>query len=126
MKYILTRFLLYLLCLPCIAYASDRPNIIVVMSDDVGFSDIGCYGSEIETPNLDSLAHSGIRFTQFYNTARCCPTRAALLTGLYSHQANIGHMMEDMSTKAGEAYSGDLSRKAVTISEVLKSSGYGT
>ena len=61
----------------------------------MGFSDIGCYGSEIPTPNLDKLAAGGLRFTQFYNTGRCCPTRASLLTGLYPHQAGVGHMTED-------------------------------
>src|SRR5215467_6971446 len=75
--------------------AQSRPNIIIIMSDDMGFSDIGCYGGEINTPNLDSLAANGVRFTQFYNTARCCPTRAALLTGLYSHQTDVGHMIDD-------------------------------
>ena len=64
------------------ARAADRPNVIVIMSDDMGYSDLGCYGSEIATPNLDALAAGGVRFTQFYNTARCCPTRASLLTGL--------------------------------------------
>jgi len=72
-----------------------RPNVIIIMSDDMGFSDIGCYGSEIQTPTLDRLAADGVRFTQFYNTARCCPTRASLLTGLYQHQAGIGHLMGD-------------------------------
>lgn len=70
--------------------AGKRPNIIVILSDDMGFSDLGCYGSEIQTPNLDGLASGGLRFTQFYNTARCCPTRASLLTGLYPHQAGMG------------------------------------
>ena len=65
------------------AKASDKPNIIIIMADDMGFSDIGCYGSEIETPSLDALAANGLRFKQFYNTARCCPTRASLLTGLW-------------------------------------------
>lgn len=65
------------------APAAQQPNIIVILSDDMGFSDIGCYGGEIATPNLDALAAKGLRFTQFYNTARCCPTRASLLTGLY-------------------------------------------
>src|SRR6266446_5808949 len=74
---------------------ADRPNIIIIMADDMGFSDIGCYGSEVSTPNLDRLAAGGLRFTQFYNTARCCPTRASLLTGLYAHQTGIGHMIED-------------------------------
>ena len=75
------------------AAAADRPNIIVIMSDDMGISDLGCYGSEIETPNLDKLASEGVRFTQFYNMARCCPSRAALLTGLAPHQAGVGHML---------------------------------
>lgn len=103
-----------------------RPNIILIMADDVGYSDLGCYGGEISTPNLDALAQGGVRFTQFYNTARCCPTRAALLTGLYSHQAGIGHMMNDHRAKAGPGYSGDLSRSAVTLAEVLRAAGYAT
>lgn len=106
--------------------ADSRPNVILIMSDDVGYSDLGCYGSEIATPHLDALASGGVRFTQFYNTARCCPTRASLLTGLYAHQAGIGHMVDDWSTKVGEAYAGDLSRKAVTIAEALKPAGYAT
>src|SRR5262252_662498 len=75
--------------------AADRPNIVVVLVDDMGFSDIGCYGSEIPTPNLDRLAANGMRFTQFYNCARCCPSRASLLTGLYPHQAGVGGMTVD-------------------------------
>ena len=106
--------------------AAEKPNIIVILSDDVGYSDIGCFGGEIETPNLDALAKSGLRFTQFYNTGRCCPTRASLLTGLYAHQAGIGHMVDDWSVKAGESYAGDLSKKAVTLAEVLKAGGYST
>ena len=70
------------------------PNILIVLVDDMGFSDLGCYGSEINTPNLDALAAGGLKFTQFYNTGRCCPTRASLLTGLYPHQAGVGHMTE--------------------------------
>lgn len=76
------------------AAVSPRPNIIVILSDDVGYSDIGCFGGEIKTPNLDALAAGGLRFTQFYNTARCCPTRASLLTGLYPHQAGVGYMTD--------------------------------
>ena len=106
--------------------ADDRPNIIVIMSDDMGYSDIGCYGGEIETPNLDALAAGGLRFTQFYNTARCCPTRASLLTGLYAHQAGIGHMVDSRAESVGEAYAGELSQRAVTIAEVLKTAGYNT
>lgn len=100
-----------------------RPNIIIIMADDLGYSDLGCYGGEINTPNLDLLASKGIRFTQFYNTARCCPTRAALLTGLYPHQAGIGQMTMDTG-KPG--YRGFLTENTVTIAEVLKSAGYNT
>jgi arylsulfatase len=101
--------------------AEQRPNIIYILADDMGFSDIGCYGGEIDTPNLDALAKGGLRFTQFYNTARCCPTRASLLTGLYPHQAGIGHMMEDRKL---EGYTGSLNKKCVTIAEALKPAGY--
>ena len=100
---------------------NQRPNIIVMLSDDMGFSDIGCYGGEINTPHLDQLAAGGLRFTQFYNTARCCPTRASLLTGLYPHQAGVGHMMED---KGLDGYRGNLNRRCVTIAEALKPAGY--
>ena len=100
---------------------SAPPNLIYILADDMGFSDIGCYGGEIDTPNLDALAKGGLRFTQFYNTARCCPTRAALLTGLYPHQAGIGHMMEDRQM---EGYRGNLNKKCVTIAEALKPAGY--
>ena len=103
------------------AEPARRPNIIVILSDDVGFSDIGCYGGEIATPNLDALAKGGVRFKQFYNTARCCPTRASLLTGLHPHQAGIGHMMEDRGL---EGYRGNLNRSCVTIAEALKPAGY--
>lgn len=102
---------------------NTRPNIILIMADDMGYSDIGCYGGVINTPVLDGLAENGLRFTQFYNTARCCPTRASLLTGLYQHQAGIGHMMQD---KGYDAYRGDLSKQSVTIAEALKEAGYST
>jgi arylsulfatase len=106
---------------------SKRPNIIIIMSDDMGYSDLGCYGGEIETPNLDALAAGGLRFSQFYNTARCCPTRASLLTGLYAHQANIGHMVDGAGPRSGlSSYAGELSDHAVTIAEVLQSAGYST
>ena len=108
---------------PSLASGRKRPNIILIMADDMGYSDIGCYGGEIRTPNLDRLAARGLRFTQFYNTARCCPTRAALMTGLYQHQAGVGHMMTD---KGYDAYRGDLNNRCVTIAEVLKPAGYGT
>ena len=72
--------------------ASGRPNVVVILVDDMGWSDIGSYGGEIATPHLDALAANGVRFTQFYSTPRCSPSRAALLTGLYPHQAGMGHL----------------------------------
>ncbi len=105
------------------AASAERPNIIVMLVDDMGFSDLGCYGSEIPTPHLDALAANGLRFTQFYNTGRCCPTRAALLTGLYSHQAGIGHMTDD---KGVPGYQGRLNRQCVTMAQVLQPAGYFT
>jgi arylsulfatase A-like enzyme len=103
--------------------AANRPNILLIMSDDVGYSDIGCFGGEIQTPHLDALAKNGVRFTQFYNATRCCPTRASLLTGLYPHQAGVGHMIRPVDYPG---YRGDLSRQAVTIAEVLRGGGYRT
>ncbi|MBL7218485.1 MAG: arylsulfatase [Phycisphaerae bacterium] len=102
-----------------------KPNIVLIMTDDMGFSDLGCYGSEISTPNLDSLAAGGLRFTQFYNTGRCCPTRASLLTGLYPHQAGVGHMTGDRGP-AHPGYRGRLTGRCVTIAEVLGPAGYYT
>src|SRR5687767_8507281 len=98
---------------PAAAGADTRPNIIVILADDMGYSDLGCYGSEIQTPHLDQLAATGMRFTQFYNIPRCGPTRASLLTGVYSHQAGIES-------------TGDLSERAVTLAEVLQAAGYRT
>jgi len=110
--------------------AAERPNVIVILADDMGFSDLGCYGSEINTPNLDALAAGGMRFSQFYNSARCCPTRASLMTGLDPHQTGIGHMTEEPGEKIPPdrppAYQAYLNRSSVTIAEVLKDSGYAT
>jgi len=100
-----------------------RPNILLILNDDMGYSDLGCYGGEIRTPTLDRLAADGLRFTQFYNTARCCPSRASLLTGLHPHQADVGHMVGDDGI---DGYRGDLSRRAVTIAEALRPAGYRT
>ncbi len=100
-----------------------RPNILLILADDLGFSDLGCYGSSIATPNLDRLAAGGLRFTQFYNCARCCPTRAALLTGLYPHQAGVGHMLGDWS-RFGAAYSNGLNEHTATLAEMLHEAGY--
>lgn len=103
------------------AQAKKRPNIVVILADDLGYSDIGCYGGEIRTPHLDKLAKKGLRFTNFFNTARCCPSRAALLTGLYSHQAGVGHMTENLKLPG---YQGGLNRNCLTIAELLRMIGY--
>ena len=105
-------------------FKSHQPNIIIILADDMGFSDLGCYGSEIMTPNIDKLAYNGIRYIQFYNAGRCCPTRASLLTGLYAHQTGMGWMTAADLGYAG--YTGDLNNQCVTIGEVLKEAGYST
>jgi arylsulfatase A-like enzyme len=102
-----------------------KPNVILILADDLGYSDLGCYGSSIRTPNLDALAAQGVRFSQFYNMARCCPTRASLLTGLYNHQAGVGHMTQDWD-RFGPAYSGGLNQRSATFAELLQGAGYGT
>jgi arylsulfatase len=103
---------------------SKKPNVIVILADDVGYSDIGCFGSEIKTPNLDRLADNGLRFTHFYNTPRCSPTRASLMTGLYPHQAGMGHLATENFPEPG--YLDDLSKNAVTLAEVFQQAGYAT
>jgi arylsulfatase len=119
----LTLSLIFVLVLSPFVTAADRPNIITIMGDDMGYSDIGCYGGEIDTPNLNRLAAGGVRFSSFYNMARCCPTRASLLTGLYPHQAGIGWMMND---SGHDGYRGELNRRCVTMAEVLGAAGYRT
>ena len=91
---------------------TKKPNVVLFLVDDLGFSDLGCYGSEISTPNLDRIAQQGIRFTHFYNTSRCCPSRAALQTGVYPHQAGVGSMTSDLGNPA---YQGYLNKKVITI-----------
>ncbi|MBT7170326.1 MAG: sulfatase-like hydrolase/transferase, partial [Phycisphaerales bacterium] len=92
---------------------APRPNIVLILADDMGFSDIGCFGSEVPTPNLDALAAGGMRFTQIHNTAKCFPSRACLLTGVYAQQCGM-----DRSFKA--------ITNAVTLGEVLRPAGYRT
>ncbi len=111
-----------LFSLSAFSQKEQRPNIILILADDMGYSDIGCFGSEIQTPNLDRIAKQGVRMTQFYNCARSCPSRAALLTGLYPHQAGIGDMLQDNLP----AYNSHLNFTSMTIAEVLQSSGYST
>ncbi len=103
--------------------APKKPNILLILADDVGWSDVGCYGGEIRTPNIDRLAAEGLRFTQFYNCARCCPSRASLLTGLYPQQAGIGSMTADEGLPG---YRGSLQDHCVTIGQVLQGAGYYT
>jgi arylsulfatase A-like enzyme len=102
---------------------SNQPNIIIIMADDMGYSDLGCFGSEINTPNLDVLAANGLVMSQFYNTSRCCPSRAALLTGVYQHEAGVGNMVGDMGHPS---YQGYLNDQTVTVAEVLREAGYKT
>jgi arylsulfatase len=100
-----------------------QPNIVLIMADDMGYSDIGCFGSEIQTPNLDRLARQGLRMTQFYNASRSCPTRASLLTGLYQHQAGVGDMVNDLGYPS---YQGYLNNQCITLAQALKPAGYNT
>lgn len=101
----------------------EKPNILLIMNDDMGYSDIGCYGGEIDTPNLDRLAQGGLRFSQFYNSPRCSPSRASLLTGLHPHQTGIGILTYPTGP---EGYAGNLNKQCVTIAEVLKGNDYKT
>ncbi|NBR86868.1 MAG: arylsulfatase [Proteobacteria bacterium] len=115
--------LLFVAALSLPAATAPRPNILLILADDLGFSDLGCYGSSVATPNLDRLAAGGLRFTQFYNAARCCPTRAALLTGLYPHQAGVGHMLGNWRPPS---YTAGLGENTATIAELLRDAGYRT
>lgn len=114
------------------AVADERPNLLLVMVDDMGYSDIGCYGGEVRTPTLDSLAENGVRLARFFNCAQCCPTRAALMTGLYPHQAGVGDMNEEGANNefwkrvGSPAYLGLKTRGIVTLPEVLRAAGYQT
>ena len=120
-----THLFLIILLTPLLLLGAEQkqPNIVVIMADDAGFSDFGCYGGEIETPVLDKLAANGLRFSQFYNTGRCCPSRASLLTGLYPHQAGMGHMTRDRGLPS---YSGTIRPNVPTLAEQLRQGGYRT
>ena len=113
--------LLVLAFATALSAAQTKPNIILILTDDMGFSDLSCYGGEIPTPNLDSLAAQGAKFSQFYNATRCCPTRASLLTGLYQHRAGVGGMTGKQNAPG---YMGYINERSVTISEVLHDAGY--
>lgn len=117
--------LAFLTCITLLVSActSTQPNFLLILADDMGYSDIGAYGGEIHTPRIDQLATQGVRFTQFYNTARCCPTRASMMTGLYPHQAGMGHLT---GRNMGDGYQGYLNDECVTIAELLRENGYFT
>ena len=125
-------FIFLLLFGKLLVVASPRPNIVVILVDDMGFSDIGCYGGEIDTPNLDALARGGVRYSDFYNASRCCPTRASLMTGLHPHLTGIGHMTNPPDSRRHDYgddfpnYRGFLNRKCVTLAELLGSAGYSS
>ncbi len=116
-------FLVSLFLFSLMARGEEKPNIILILADDLGYSDLGCYGGEIETPNLNKLAEGGLRMSQLYNTARCCSTRASLLTGLYPHAAGVGAMTADNGLPG---YRGFLTDRSVTIASLLRKAGYGT
>lgn len=117
------RFWIFLtsICIFSLGPAAEKPNILLIVADDLGYSDLGCYGGEIETPVLDQLAASGVRLTQFYNTGRCCPSRASILTGQYPHRVGLGHMTQDIGRRG---YSGSVSDEARTIAQALAPAGY--
>jgi len=108
-------------------FAAPRPNVLVILADDLGYSDLGCYGGEVPTPNIDRLAKGGARFSAFYNSARCCPSRASLITGLHPHEAGIGSFAQGKPTAGwGPAYTGHLLDDTATLAEILGDAGYST
>ncbi len=114
-------FLLLISFAPLSVCLSKQPNVLLIVADDLGYSDLGCFGGEIKTPRLDQLAEEGVRLTQFYNTGRCCPSRASILTGQYPHRVGLGHMTIDLDRPG---YRGSVSGDAQTIAQVLKPAGY--
>ncbi|MGJ8670284.1 MAG: arylsulfatase [Oceanococcus sp.] len=114
--------------LPGLALASERPNVVLIVGDDVGFSDLGAYGSEIETPNLDQLAASGTLFSNYHTTASCSPTRSMLLTGVDNHRNGVGNMdvVMPFEHKGKPGYDGVLNHKVVTLATLLRKQGYHT
>lgn len=122
MKYFLTVAWMLGFAMSTVAISADKPNVLYIVADDLGYSDLGCFGGEINTPVLDSLAAGGVRLTQFYNTGRCCPSRAAILTGQYPHRVGLGHMTTNDLGRPG--YRGVVSDEARTIAQVLAPTGY--
>jgi len=107
--------------------AAGKPNVVFVVLDDVGFADLGCYGSEISTPAMDALAAAGVAFNNFHTTAICSPTRASLLTGRNPHSVGIGTVVEMSAGSSGyPGYRGAINPRAGTVAEVLRQAGYST
>lgn len=103
------------------------PNVVIILADDMGYSDIGAYGGEVDTPNLDGLAKNGLQFRHFYNAGRCCPTRAALLTGRYPHRVGMGAMVSSLGSDPTEGpYQGFLNEESATVAEELRMANYRT
>ncbi len=100
-----------------------KPHVVIVVADDMGYSDLGCYGGEIATPSLDRLGRAGVRLSRFYNTTRCSPSRASMLTGLHPHQAGIGILTSD---DRPDGYRGSLNERCLTLAEMLREAGYAT
>ena len=113
---------------PSTAATGKRPNIVIILGDDLGFSDMGCFGSEIKTPNLDALAKEGLRFTQFYTHASCSPTRSMLLTGVDTHRNGLGNMDEWTAPNQWgvDGYEGYLKTNLATLPQLLRNAGYHT
>jgi arylsulfatase len=108
-----------------VSAGSTGPNVVLIVCDDMGYSDVGCYGGELDTPAIDALARSGVRLSQFYNTARCSPSRASLLTGLHPHQTGVGVLAQGIDDRP-HGYAGHLNERCVTVAEILRNSGYRT
>lgn len=116
--------LMHCLCWSEQSWSAERkPNILLIVADDLGYSDLGCFGGEIKTPHLDSLAARGVRLTQFYNTGRCCPSRGTIMTGQYPHRIGLGHMTRNLNQRG---YQGHISDEAITIAQILQQGGYRT
>ena len=105
-----------------------RPNIVLLLADDLGFSDLASYGGEIDTPNLDALANQGVRFSNFHVAANCAPTRAMLMTGVNNHRAGVGNIIEMIPDEFRDSpsYQGALSENVVTVATLLNDAGYHT
>ena len=119
------------LAAPALAPAADvqrRPNIVVILGDDLGFADIGSFGSEINTPNLDNLAKEGVRFANFYTHASCSPTRSILLSGVDTHLNGLGNMSEwtAPNQRGAVGYEGYLNHRVATLPQLMKDAGYHT